>query len=825
MIDHIFHRKNSPAGVARSRSNTPVRIVIVSLVSLVLLSCAADRLHKEGLSLIDQGQVEEGLAKLEAAVKADPKDFSLRTDLVIKRNQAIQGLLLAAERQRTAGHFDSAAILYQRVLKIDAENPRAQNGLAKIAMNQRHETELSSAQQLFEKGDNDGAQQILRAVLLEDPSQRDAMALKRKIDEQIQKATMRGPSLKPDFKKPVTLEFRDANLKMVVEALSRSSGINILLDKDVRGDLKTTIFVKEASVEDTIDLIALQNDLLEKVLSDDTILLYPNTPAKVKEYQDLLIRTFELTNADAKQMETMLKTLLKAKNLYVDEKSNSLVLRDTPDAIRLAERLIDAHDAPEPEVMLEVEVLEVTRSKLTELGVKFPEQVSVTASGIQPTTTVNTLPGGGVVTTTTPAQPLTLENLKHLSGNDFTVSPLSATLNLKDESGVVNILASPRIRVSNREKAKILIGDRVPVITNAITPVSTGTPVVTGNVQYLDVGLKLNVEPDIHRDDDVAIKINLEVSSIVNQVVSGPTLAYQIGTRSADTVLRLKDGETDVLAGLINDQDRSAAQKFPGLGELPILGRLFSSHKNDANKTEIVLSITPHIVRGMQRPDARDTEFWSGTDDTLRSKPITLQPSRKVSNTAPTPAATAAPAATTAPAVTTEPVTAANSPTTVAMLAPPAAPSGTPLPTAVSGGDPVILSWQGPTQAKAGDEFQLAINAQTAEPLGTVSFTVDYDPKALQILRVDEGDLLRQGGQKTIFTSKIDTNTAHTFVSATRLSPQGVTGKGSIAIVTFKAGSTKAQSPVVISLPTTVTSQGRKLPPAQSSPIVVTIKP
>ncbi len=819
MNQQFSYNNNHPDGASRRRPGQNVRLIIVTMVSLALLSCASERLHKEGLSLIEQQHVEEGLAKLEEALKQDPQNLSIRTDYVVKRNEAIQSMLLAAEQQRSTGHPDVASQIYQRVLKIDPENPRAHNGLAKIEMDKLHSAEFANAKALFDKGDNDGAQQILRSILLEDPGQRDALELKEKIDDQIQKATMAGPMLKPEFTKPVTLEFRDANLKMVVEALSRSSGLNILLDKDVRGDLKTTIFVKDATVEDTIDLIALQNDLLKKVLSDDTILLYPNTPAKVKGYQDLIIRTFALTNADAKQMETMLKTVLKTKDVYVDEKSNSVVMRDTPDAIRLAERLINAHDAPEPEVMLEVEVLEVTRTKLTELGVKLPEQIAISTSGKLATTTVNTLPGGGVVTTTTPAQPLTLDNLRHLNSGDFTVSPLNAALDLKDESGDVNILASPRIRVRNREKAKILIGDRVPVITNAITPVATGTPVVTGTVQYLDVGLKLEVETDIHRDDDVAIKINLEVSSIVNQVVSGPTLAYQIGTRTADTVLRLQDGETDVLAGLINDQDRSAAQKFPGLGELPVLGRLFSSHKNDANKTEIVLSITPHIVRGMQRPDAKDTEFWSGTDDTLRSKPITLQPSGKVSNSAP--AQSPAPAAVSATPVSS--VTGIDPPA-VAKPIPPGAASGGPVSDASSGG-PVVFSWQGPSQAKPGDEFQVAIDAQTTDPLGTVSFTLGYDPKALKVLRVDEGDLLNQGGQKTIFTSKTDPNTAHTFVSATRLSPKGVTGKGSIAIVTFKAGDITTQSPVVISLPTTVTSQGIKLPTAQSSPLLVTINP
>ena len=220
-----------------------------------------------------------------------------------------------------------------------------------------------------------------------------------------------------------------------------------------------------------------------------------------------------------------------------------------------------------------------------------------------------------------------MTGLRHINGNGINVTPLSMALDLRKELGDSNLLASPRIRVKQHEKAKIMIGDRVPVITNSVTPVSTGTPVVTGSVQYLDVGLKLEVEPDIHMDGEVAIKTYLEVSTIANQVTNAASgsVAYQIGTRNVNTVLRLKDGETQVLAGLINDEDRKSSASVPGLGDLPVLGRLFSSQGDDKRKTEIILSITPHIIRNIQRPDVELAQFWSGTDDTLRSKPLSLQ--------------------------------------------------------------------------------------------------------------------------------------------------------------------------------------------------------
>ena len=805
------------------------RFLFATLIASTLLGCAADRMHRQGLDLVGQGQDEAGLAKLEAAAKGDPDNLAFRSDLIQKRYQVLNRMLTSADTERAAGRAEQAGKIYQRVLQIEGENARAKAGLAGLEMDQRHSVALTQSSGLFMKRDYDAAQSVLRGVLLENPDRSEAKILQRKINEQLAHDALAGPVLKPEFRKSVTLQFRDANIKMVVEALSRTSGINILLDKDVRADLKTTIFVKDASVEDTLDLILLQNQLEKKILSDNTVLIYPSNPAKIKEYQDLKIRTFQLVNADAKQMQVMLKTLLKTRDLYVDEKTNSIVMRDTPDAVRLAEKLIAAQDLPDPEVMLEVEVLEITHARLTELGIKLPEQIGLSTGSAPATTTVNTLPGGGVVTNTTPVVPLTLTTLKNINGDSINVSSLNASIDLRRESGDTNILASPRIRVRNREKAKILIGDRVPVITNSITPVSTGTPVVTGTVQYLDVGLKLEVEPDIHLDDDVAIKVGLEVSTIVREVSSGPTLAYQIGTRSANTVLRLRDGETQVLAGLISDEDRKTAQKFPGLGDLPLIGRLFSSHKNDAKKTEIVLSITPHLTRPSQRPDAGNIEFWSGTDSTLRSRPLNMQPTSGApaetsggvnSRTAP-----AKPAGVTlAPAAGVEGIAASDA---TASAAPTGAvvTSGIAVETAAPAGPPVVLSWQGPNQAQVGKEFSVSVRAETSQPLGTLSFSVDYDPAVLKIVRVAEGELLKQNGKKTIFTDKVDQKGGHVFVQVARVGSNGATGKGDVAQLTFLAHTAKAQSPIVITSPTPVSSDGRTLTLTQSGPLIMTLSP
>jgi general secretion pathway protein D len=290
----------------------------------------------------------------------------------------------------------------------------------------------------------------------------------------------------------------------------------------------------------------------------------------------------------------MLRILIKTKDMYVDERLNQLVMRDTPDAIRLAEKIIATQDLAEPEVMLHVDVLEVKRSKLLDLGIQYPNQFTV----INPDSLTSVL---------------TLENLKNISASTIAVSPAPA-VNIQQDNSDVNILANPRIRVKNREKAKIHIGEKLPVITTT----STANVGISESVAYLDVGLKLDVEPSVLMRDDVQIKINLEVSNIVREIRSlNGTLTYQIGTRNATTVLRLKDGETQVLAGLISEEERDSSSGIPGLADLPVLGHLFASKSNETIKTEIVLLITPHILRNAQAQQPALTEFRGGTENAI----------------------------------------------------------------------------------------------------------------------------------------------------------------------------------------------------------------
>ncbi len=570
--------------------------------------CATSGPHAQALRLIESGDREAALELLAQASREDPTNSRYRLDLLTHQAAYARELLQRADEARRTAKLDAAAEFYAKALKVDPASDRARRGLAGVEQDARHAEALAAVEVLLRESKLDVARERVNAVLADNPGHQQANALLAQIRERAEKqqqARAASVAAQSVMRKPVTLQFRDANLRMVFEALSRTTGLNVIMDRDVRADLKTTIFVKDAAVEDTVDLILLQSQLEKRTLNANTLFIYPATAAKQKEYQDLHVRTFQLANADAKYLQGMLKSVLKLKEVSVDDRTNTLVMRDTRDAIAVASKVIAAHDVPEPEVMLEVEVLEVSHDRLSNLGIKFPEGIQIA----------------------TPNSANTIGALKDLTRNQLLVSPLALGLNLRLEDTDANLLASPRIRARHKEKARIMIGDRVPIITNSVTPVQSGGSVVTGSVQYQDVGLKLEFEPQIYSATEVGIKINLEVSNIVKEVgdpTNGGSLAYQIGTRNAQTSLRLRDGETQILAGLISDQERNVSSKLPGLGHLPTVGKLFGNNSGTNTKSEIVLSITPRIVRPPVVLEATLRDIFSGTESSLRETALQL---------------------------------------------------------------------------------------------------------------------------------------------------------------------------------------------------------
>jgi general secretion pathway protein D len=715
------------------------RVLSVMALCAGLWGCAAQTAFKDGQARASQGQLNEALEHFKEASRIEPGSAEYRLAYVRTRDKIISVRLANAEQARDRGELDAAEREYRQALMLNGAEERALQGLKQLDQQRRQDRSIREAESAAVKKEWDDVRLRVASVLRENPGHRRAQELLKQASEAGRLADAGASSekaLAAAYRKPVTIEFRETPIKTVFEVLSRSSGLNFIFDKDVKPDQKASIFLKNSTVEAAVNMLLLSNQLEQRVLDGNTVFIYPGTAAKQKEYQQLSVRSFYLAYADAKTVAVTLKNLLKLRDPIVDEKLNMVMVRDSPEAIRVAEKVVALHDMPEAEVMLEVEILEVKRTRLLDLGVRWPDQLSLTP--------LPTAAGGS----------LTLADLRNLTSATVgaTVGPLS--INAKKTDTDANLLANPRIRARNREKAKIHIGERVPNITTT----STSTGFVAESVNYVDVGLKLDVEPTVYLDNEVAIKVSLEVSNIISQIqTKSGTLAYQIGTRTASTVLRLKDGENQVLAGLINDEDRRSANKVPALGEVPVLGRLFGNQADDSAKTEIVLSITPRVLRNVQRPDAAGQQFDSGTEANTGGRGAdgglgVAAPPRAPTVTAASSnlsQATASSAGTT----TGGGQSAADTPASTSTN-----PSAAP---AISGtqSQPVntlTARWDAPRSARVGDVITVNLFAQSDQPVTALQMVLGNDATNAPVTAVNEGSFLRQGGATSSFNSQID---------------------------------------------------------------------
>lgn len=549
-------------------------LIVVSVIAFALSGCNTADLFTKKDDVTDYSDV--------LAVPENIEELK-------QKGKVLQGLTIEADAALNNDDFDSAEQLYNRIFDLDLNNLRAKEGMRRVAIFRQHEATIEQAQGLIGRSEQDDekAATLLREVLVEDPENIEAASLYRAMVVREDEKRIEGLHKRLKYTNPVSLEFRDTQLKIIIEALAKGTGVNFILDKDVKSNLKASLFIQNVSLEDAIDVLVQSNQLKKKVLNENSVIIYPDTPLKTRQYQDLIIRSFFLEYADPETVSKLLKSMLGIRQIQTDDRLPMIMIKDVPEVMVLAEKLIKSQDLPEPEVMLEMEILEIRRTESTDKGVTWPTRLTVISS-----------------------DGLTLEALKNVNSGDISVSP-NPSIIFEGQDSNVNLLANPRIRVKNGESAKIHIGDRVPVITSNVS--SNG--VISDNVQYIDTGLKLEVQPTISMSGDVTIKLTLEVSS-VGEIVTTITGASvpQIGTRSTSTELRLKDGETQILAGLISDADRETVNKIPGLGDIPILGRFFSTHSNEKVKTELVLSITPHIIRPRKSPDAALAEYWTGTE-------------------------------------------------------------------------------------------------------------------------------------------------------------------------------------------------------------------
>ena len=513
--------------------------------------------------------------------------------------------------------YDRAIIEYTKVLRAHPDNQTARESLerAKLRSSIDHLTrgrrlvnggrleeavvELQLASELNPSStDIDEALRSVRAQL------RNKVAVAREGKTQLESLIERSRDLSPpglelpsDTRLPASVIFRDAGSRDIYTALARLTNITIAFDPQFR-DQPITIDLRNTTLENALQTLSNATRNFYRVTGQRTVTVIPDTPAKRREYEEEIVRTFYLSNADLKETLDLLRVVIDARRVAPLAATNAITIKDTPDRVAAAARVISAIDKARPELVIDVELLEVDRTRLKEYGLQL---ASPGSPGIDGSVTVPST--------------LTLRELRNLTQSEIVLTNLPGLFyRLLKQDNNTRILANPQLRTSEGMPAQARFGERVPVPVTTFAPIATGgvaqQPITSYN--YENIGVNIDITPRTHHDDEVSLALKIDVSSISGTGFGNlPTFA----SRAISTVIRLRDGETNLLAGLIRDDERHVLEGVPGLSDLPVLGRLFAHTRKETLETDIVLTLTPHIIRVLDLTEDDLRPFRVGRDD------------------------------------------------------------------------------------------------------------------------------------------------------------------------------------------------------------------
>lgn len=678
---------------------------------------------KRGDQQLAAGNWEEASLAYKQALKDDPFDPTLLSKYTMARERAAASYEERGRAYLKEHQPDLAMEQFKRALTIEPSSSEHKSGLLEALRLTEARGQNREADRLAQLGRADEAMEAYAKAAELDPSFKEPL-------ESISRLTEEQQALNRDDrrKQPVTLRFRNAGLKEVLEGIGKAGGINLIFDKDVRND-PVTISIQDTPFEEAFNLILNSNSLFAHTVSPGVMIVSPNTRQKQEQYQDLMIRTFYLSNAKAKDMVVLLKSMLDSKRMHANEQLNTIVIRDQPEKLEMAEKIILANDRLDSEVLFDVEVLEVDRTVNQTYGLTYPKSV---AAAIVPPGFTGTIAGDI-------GQQFTLRQLTSLGQDSYLFKlPTNVQLDFFKQITDAKTLASPKIRVVNNKKAEVNIGDKQPILlsTTNVLPgqAATGAVPTTSTVtsiEFRDTGVKLTVEPSIHLGNELSLKMKIEVVSLGERVtlqLNPPITQFKFGNRSAETMLNVRDGETIVLGGLIQEQDQKTRITIPWIGDLPFIGNFFSSFVTQRVTTEVILTITPHIIQGMTPPGLSKQVFWSGTDSTYATSPLFTPQGKKISMTG--------------GGISGAGFSSSGGPAKKGMAGKAAAASLTPLASVGA----VASIRPNESVIQMGKEFKLAINDERLRPTAEGVFQLQYDPKVLEFRTLLNGEVIQSAG-------------------------------------------------------------------------------
>ncbi len=764
------------------------RWVAVAAVLLALVvgaeakSRKGEKVSKDARTAEERRDYDKALELYEKALEEDPSNPGYLLGMRRVRFQAGQFHVDKGKKIRAEGKLDEALIEFQRAFAIDPGS-----GIA--------EQEIRRTGQMIERERRRAEEPGKAEAKPEDRGLTPAQQARKEAEQKIASA-LAPPELKPLNPQISTLKMNNQPTKVLFETVAKLAGVNVIFDPEYQSQpgKNYSVDLANISLEEALDHVAVITKAFWKPLSENTIFVTNDSPTKRRDYEDYVVKVFYLQNItttqELQEIAVSIRSVTDIRRLFTYNAQNAILVRATADQVALAEKLLQDLDKPKPEVVIDIIVMEANRSKSRSLAATIANGttagLSSTAISFTPrnpvlsgtTGTSGSTDTGTTTTGTTTSTAISLAQIGHVSTNDYSLTLPGAFVQAVMSDRDTRILQSPQLRAADGAKATIKIGDRYPYATGSYSAGVATTAVsslVSTQFQYADVGVNADITPRIHSSGEVSLHVELEISSVKETINVGGLSQPVIGQRRVIHDLRVKEGEVSILGGLMQGSDSKAVSGVPGLGNVPILRRLFSSETVEKTGSELLVVMIPHIVRSHEINEVNLRGVSAGTDQQVR---LNFAPRRQ----APAPAAPA-PAATPAVTAPPKPVTEQPKPPVESKPAAPA-PGATALtfaPLAVETG--------------AGANFTVTLQAGEVKDLHAAAMRVKFDPQMLKLVGAERGELLAKDGQQPMFTRNIQGDAGEVFINIARLpGAGGVSGAGALATLTFqtvKTGSTE----------------------------------
>lgn len=714
-----------------------ITLLVVAMTLPIGAAESAKSLFSKGKDAEARQNYEAAFDFYKQAYELKPRDLAFRASYERTRFLAAASHVHRGQLLREAGKLQEALTEFQKASEIDSSSFIAQQ-------------ELRRTQKLINDAGNGPSPTSV---------ERPPTGLQKRVQE------AQGPvDLAPIANIPITLRIGPEDTKIIYETVGKLAGVNVLFDPDYTSR-RIKIELNAVTLQDALQIIALESKTFWRPVTPNTIFVASDNPAKRKEVEQSVIKTFYLANlsqpTELQDVVNALRQILEISRIQPLPSQGALVVRGTPDQIALAEKLVGDLDKARPEVIVEVAIMQVSRDKTRNLGISPPTSATVALqNNINTTTSSSSTSTTSSSSTSGTANQVNLNRLGNLNATDFTVTIPPATATALFSDSTTKLIQNPQIRAVDGQKASLKIGDRVPVATGSFQPGIGGVginPLVNTQFQYLDVGVNIDITPKVHAGREVTLKVSMDISSVTGQSNIGGISQPVIGQRKIEHEIRLKEGEVNIMGGILEDQDIRSLSGIPGLSQIPILKYLFSQSNVEHKENEIVFALIPHVIRARDVTDLNEKALEVGTAAAIELRRSSATP-------APAPANETAPAA-------AQP-----------QAAVPVQPAPQPAGAASFAFDPASV-----TQAP-GSTFAINIMLRGAQNVYSVPLQVSYDPKVLQVVNVSNGGLLSQDGQPVALVHRDDDTTGALQITATRPpGATGISGQGTVVTLTFMA--------------------------------------